>query len=496
MEKTTLALLRVGLKHGFKVYVSPETLKRINDGNLNSDWKAILEADSDSVILPDEFPHQDSPARFADVLWLKTGKVHAHFEVEERGDIPDSTFISGEEVRRLWPESERVLVVPREAIGAVNQVLGNRKSFWHVAPYHRILFTDEPKAHEPCQQTERCPASALPLELKIESKVDIVDSAGNNVAFRLKLRCPSDVLKRVRPGHFLQVQINSSARRYLSQYHSGSSYKTLEGSPNRYPEKLEFLGIPLSIYRIHYDNFEPSLLKKRSKNFLPPVFWELMESGEMKCLELLIRVVGNGTRTLHSLKEGDTVNALGPLGKAIDFPSDFESALLISGGVGLASLYPIARHLRERGYKVILFAGSHDQTTLQDKSGKVLPEFKDMGVECHATDEVHENKLVTELVTEWLSGGEYNQLSAKSRIFSCGPWLMLKQVHKIACQWDLPCTVVVDKLMLCGVGACMSCVVRTRKTGDSAVCGSDKPTEMMRSCVEGPAFESRNIVWD
>jgi dihydroorotate dehydrogenase electron transfer subunit len=482
MEKLILELLRVGQKNDFEVYVSSEASGLIRDVEFK-------------VIPPEAFPHQDSVARFADVLWLRSGKVHAHFEVEGSGDIPQSTFARGDEIRRLWPESESVLVLPSGAVRTVSEALKKKRSFWHVACHDYIVPLDEPKTDWP-QPIELSPASARPLKLLIESKEDILDSVDNVVAFKLKLRCPSDVLRRVRPGHFLQVQINSAGRRYYSEYRSGDSYSTLAGSPSRDLEKLEFLRIPLSIHRIYYENFDPSVLKGRSRDFLPSIFWQWIEPGEMKYLDLLIRLVGHGTRTLYALKAGDTVNAVGPLGKPIDFPSDFENAVLISGGVGLASLYPIAYELRARGYAVILFAGARDKHTLQDKAGNVLPDFAEMGVMCHVTDEVKENKLVTHLASEWLGAHEHERLSGRCRIYSCGPWLMLKEVNKIASQWELPCTVLVDKLMLCGVGACMSCVVETRNREESSTRKTHELTQMVRSCVEGPAFESKDIIWD
>jgi dihydroorotate dehydrogenase electron transfer subunit len=482
MEELILTLLRIGQENGFEVYVSPEVSGLIK----NLEFQ---------VIPPEALPYQDSIARFASVLWLKSGRVHAHFEVEGSGDVPKSTFARGEEIHRLWPESERVLVVPHGAVRTVRQSLRKTAGFWHVASYDCILHLGEAPTRQP-QLMALSPASAHPLKLQIESKEDILDSADNVVAFKLKLLCPSDVLKRVRPGHFLQVQINTEGRRYFSEYRSGDSYSTLAGSPSRDLKKLEFLRIPLSIHRIYYESFEPRVLRNRSRGFLPSVFWQWIEPGDMKYLDLLIRLVGDGTRALHSLEEGDTVNAMGPLGKPIDFPTDFENAVLISGGVGLASLYPIAYHLRARGYKVVLFAGARDRRTLEDKSGNVLPDFAEMGVECHVTDEVKENKLVTHLVSEWFGSYEHERLSGGCRIYSCGPWLMLKEVNKIASQRDLPCTVLVDKLMLCGVGACMSCVVETRNREESSTHKTHELTQMVRSCVEGPAFESRDIVWD
>jgi len=491
-----LALLRIGLRNNFKVYASPRALKRIKMHELISEWHKISDDYPGRIISLDELAFNNPAAELSNVLWLNNGNVHAHFEVEQTASIDNSTFERGNQIREQWPGSERILVVPHNTIEFVKRDLDKRESFWHVAPYYAVLRTDDPTTYQPFEPKEiHAPASVRPLRLRIASKEDIQDSAGETVAFRLKLRCPSDVLKRIRPGHFLMVEINSPSRQYLSKYQAGNSWRPLKRSPSRYPEKLEFLRIPLSIHRVYYEYFEPASFKHRSRDFLPSFFWEWIQPGEKKYLDLLIRLVGHGTKTLHRLKEDDIVNVIGPLGKEINFPLDLENAVLISGGVGLASLYPVAHHLRERGYRVILLAGSRDKRTLMNKLGKTLPEFAEMGVECHVADEINDNKLVTDLFYEWLNSEYSNGSFSNTHIYSCGPWPMLKEVHKITIKWELPCTVLVDKLMLCGVGACMSCVIRTVQRENSLSYKDDHPIKMLRSCVDGPAFDSRDIVW-
>jgi dihydroorotate dehydrogenase electron transfer subunit len=492
-----LALLRVGLKNDFEVYSSPSAIERIEKSELSAEWHGIVETNPGRVVCADELTFNNSSAALCHVLWCKAGTVHAHFEVEQTGAIDDSTFFRGDQIRQQWPESESVLVVPYRTIDSVSRSLKESGSFWHMVPFYSILFSDDRETLEPLQPEEDLlGASARPLRLRVEHKEDIPDSTGEIVAFKLKLHCPPSVLERVQPGQFLQVEINSSSRRYLAKYSAGDSYTELENSPSRHPEKLEFLRIPLSIHRVYSENFEPRTLKRRSRDFLPLVFWEWMQPGEKKYLDLLIRIVGHGTQTLYSLDKGDTLEAIGPLGKGIVFPSDLENAILISGGVGLASLYPVAHHLRERGYRVILFAGARDKRTLEDESGRVLPDFAEMGVECHVTDEKNDRRFVTDLVTEWLNSAESVQLSGSSRVYSCGPWPMLREVHNIADRWGFLCTVLVDKLMLCGVGACMSCVVRTHDRQSASTDPADQAARMVRSCVEGPAFDSRDIIWD
>ena len=64
---------------------------------------------------------------------------------------------------------------------------------------------------------------------------------------------------------------------------------------------------------------------------------------------------------------------------------------------------------------------------------------------------------------------------------------MLKAVGKIAEEHNLPCELSMDEHMCCGVGTCLTCVIKV-KAGDS--------WEYQRTCTEGPVYDSRQIVWE
>lgn len=480
------ALAKAAINYGFRPYVSSHALKRIED----SEFAHELEPIRHKFMSTDAFPQLGTSAEHANVLWFGKNGVHAHFEVEDSADIRESTFARGQQVRQFWPSSERALVVPHKSIKAIRMALKQRRSSWHIIPFPRILATHDPVAYQPFErEIERPPIKTRPLGLDVESKQLVKDSHDNPIAFKLKLHCPTEVLNSIRPGQFLMVGINEKSRRRAAQYHTHSSdAKLLSNAHATEPAKLEYLRIPLSIHRVYFDDFAPSALENRSLDFLPSDFWEWIQPGEKSHIDLLVRLAGLGTHTLYQTKQGEKISALGPLGKPIEFPKGLENAILISGGVGLASLYPIAHHLRERGCRVTLFAGSRDKRMLVDSTGVALPEFAEMGVECHITDEAKDNKYVTQLFLEWLKSRSFQLMSASRHVYSCGPWPMLKEVHKLAVEWDLPCTVLADKLMLCGVGACMSCVVK--------VMNKQNIVEAVRSCTDGPAFNSREIIWD
>jgi dihydroorotate dehydrogenase electron transfer subunit len=65
---------------------------------------------------------------------------------------------------------------------------------------------------------------------------------------------------------------------------------------------------------------------------------------------------------------------------------------------------------------------------------------------------------------------------------------MMRAVARLAEAHEHPCEVSLEQVMGCGLGGCYSCVVLARDPGGTP--------HFVRSCLEGPVFESRRIVWD
>ena len=58
----------------------------------------------------------------------------------------------------------------------------------------------------------------------------------------------------------------------------------------------------------------------------------------------------------------------------------------------------------------------------------------------------------------------------------------------MAAVHDRRCAVSLEQVMGCGMGGCYSCVVRVRGVGH--------PPHFVRSCLAGPVFDARAIVWE
>ena len=100
-------------------------------------------------------------------------------------------------------------------------------------------------------------------------------------------------------------------------------------------------------------------------------------------LWLLIRNAGEGTRALMSLKEGDKLNVILPLGNAFGIPKDKDAKILLSGGgVGVAPMLYWGAYLKAQGYTPRFLIGARsakDVLELEEfeKIGKVFVSTED-----------------------------------------------------------------------------------------------------------------------
>lgn len=183
-------------------------------------------------------------------------------------------------------------------------------------------------------------------------------------------------------------------------------------------------------------------------------------------LKILIQVIGNGTRRLACLKEGDTVNMVLPLGRGFDVAG--QQVLLVGGGAGTAPLLPLAKAFRERGVTPTILLGGRTQSLIP-----VRQPFEEAGQAGYATEDgtLGERGLVTQ---HHLFSERYDH------IYACGPTPMMKAVARYARDKKIPCQVSLENMMACGLGACLCCVVETDQGN-------------MRVCQEGPVFDTNNL---
>lgn len=147
----------------------------------------------------------------------------------------------------------------------------------------------------------------------------------------------------------------------------------------------------------------------------------------------------------------------------------------------MAALYLTARSSPVKG--LALFGGRTKQDIL------CVSEFEALGWRVVVTTEDGSLGLkgrVTDALDPWLVGEGADKTP---EFFACGPNGMLKAVAQRALERDLRAWVSLDNNMGCGVGACLTCVVKVR---------NEEPQgwEWARSCREGPVFECRDVLWE
>lgn len=196
-------------------------------------------------------------------------------------------------------------------------------------------------------------------------------------------------------------------------------------------------------------------------------------------VSVLYKPVGRGTESMRPLQVGDAVDIIGPLGNGYPELAKGKTPVLIAGGYGNAALFLKARELPVKG--VAFFGGRTAEDIL------CVEEFKALGWDVRPTTNdgsLGVAGLVTDAFDPWMEEQDVEALE----LFVCGPGPMLKAMGDRAIANDFTAWLSMDENMACGVGACLTCVIK-RKTEDGG-------WEWARCCKDGPVFESREIIWE
>jgi dihydroorotate dehydrogenase electron transfer subunit len=182
---------------------------------------------------------------------------------------------------------------------------------------------------------------------------------------------------------------------------------------------------------------------------------------------------------MQYLKPGETLSLIGPLGHGFPAGTPGHFPVLVAGGYGMAALYLTARTLKQRG--VAFFGGRTAQDIL------CVDDFKQLGWDLRVTTEdgsLGTRGVVTDAIDLWWAK---EGRGLKPEFFVCGPTGMLRAVAERAERNKWTAWVSVDNNMGCGVGACLTCVLKVREGDDWT---------WARACREGPVFDSGRIIWE
>lgn len=213
-------------------------------------------------------------------------------------------------------------------------------------------------------------------------------------------------------------------------------------------------------------------------------------------VEILYCVLGPATVRMMSLKKGDSVSVLGPLGNGFTIPETITDALLVAGGMGSPPILHLAGYLKRHhpAINTVCFVGARNCDDLPftvkigNFKGLILEEFELIGATSHiATDDGSAgfDGYVTDCLRHWL---EKNPLDpAKSVIFACGPEAMLASTARLAQDFTMACQVSMERMMACGIGLCQSCAVEIKTDREE--------TEYKLCCKNGPVFDAHEVIF-
>ena len=188
--------------------------------------------------------------------------------------------------------------------------------------------------------------------------------------------------------------------------------------------------------------------------------------------EFLYYVIGKGTKILARKKPGDTVNIMGPLGNSFGVHDDYETAILVGGGIGVAPFPFLTTRLIDLGKEVVTFLGTRTaKMILEDNLVNLHVATDDGTVGFHGT--------VVACMDAWFNAASIT----KPKIFSCGPTPMLAAVQSWVREKGIPCELSLESEMACGFGICQGCPVEHR----------DAKRTYALVCTDGPCFNAEDI---
>ena len=188
---------------------------------------------------------------------------------------------------------------------------------------------------------------------------------------------------------------------------------------------------------------------------------------------IVFQEVGKTTYELGAYEVGDTIHdLLGPLGTPYDVEK-IGSVVCVSGGVGVAPMYPKAKAHYEIGNKVISLIGAQSKSLFffTEKISSVSHEI------AYSTDDgsYGHHGFVTELLKDVIERGE-----KIDEVVAIGPLPMMRAVCEVTRPYEIKTIVSLNPIMVDGTGMCGSCRV--------TVGGETK-----FSCVDGPAFDGHLV---
>ena len=194
-------------------------------------------------------------------------------------------------------------------------------------------------------------------------------------------------------------------------------------------------------------------------------------------LRMVYQIRGEGTAWLATVKAGQKLDLLGPLGHGFSV-AKAQNPVFVGGGIGTPPLLGTAALCGGKADAIVGYRTADASILLED--------FKKVCRKVYvATDDgtLGHHGLVTDLLKERLAAGPCDLVCA------CGPTPMLKAVADLALSQNIPCQVSLEQRMGCGIGACVGCVCKVKDVSDP------EAVRHAQVCRYGPVIDAKEVVW-
>ena len=194
---------------------------------------------------------------------------------------------------------------------------------------------------------------------------------------------------------------------------------------------------------------------------------------------LTIANVGPGTKALFKLDVGDLVGLRGPFGTSYKFDKG-ERLALLAGGYGAAPMYNVACEALKLGCGVEFIVGARTAGLLlyEKRVAALAKKYPGKIKYLASTDDGSKgfHGYNTQILADVLGGVKGFGASRKkvSRVFACGPEIMMKKAAEMAVSAKVNCQLSLERYMKCGFGVCGQCCM-----DDSGIC----------VCKSGPVYD-------
>lgn len=192
-------------------------------------------------------------------------------------------------------------------------------------------------------------------------------------------------------------------------------------------------------------------------------------------ISFLYKVTGLGTEGLTTLKEGDRINVMGPLGVGFSEPPAGSNALILARGVGLATMAPLASLLSGNGVSFTAVCSCRDR--LATVGDEVFERYGSV-IRVYDTDGSSAPEAVDSLVRDLHADRPLDW------VYTCGSNRLIRLLQGLSVELGFGGEVAVEQRMACGLGMCHACVVDV---------GTSERVESLRVCTDGPVFPLGSI---